>query len=197
MQKLLYLCLCSILIFTITTVDGHAVTIAVEPVSQVVTVGGSAHVELVISGLGGNAAPSLGVFDLDFLFDPSIMTFSTASFGNQLDLFGFGSVTAVDASTPGVVNLFELSLDSASDLNNMQAGSFKLSELWFDTFSIGNAVFNVSMNNIGDADGEPIDEVNIVGGRISSVPLPAPFLLLLYGIVGLVIIRGKKFIGVA
>jgi hypothetical protein len=50
---------------------------------------------IFISGLGDGTAPSLSTFDLDISFDPTILAFSTAVFGDpilgdQLDIWGLG-----------------------------------------------------------------------------------------------------------
>jgi hypothetical protein len=104
-----------------------AITLRVDPSPQDVVVGSTLSVELVISELGSGAAPSLSTFDLGIAFDDSILSFLGFTFGDpivgdQLDLSGLGSVTDVGPSA-GIVNLFELSLDSPADLNALQTGS--------------------------------------------------------------------------
>ena len=125
-----------------------ATTINFSPSSQSVNVGTTTTVDLVISGLGGGAAPSLGTFDLDIGFDSSILSFSSATFGNQLDLFGLGDINSV---TPGVgtINLFELSLESAADLDSLQAGAFTLATLSFTALSNGSSPLSISVNALG------------------------------------------------
>ena len=135
-----------------TAGPARAISLGIEPVSQDVMLGGSAAVAITISGLGDPGAPSLGVFDLDLAFDPSILAFNTATFGDpvlgdQLDLFGFGSLTEVILGV-GTVNLFELSFDFAVDLDTLQAGSFTLVTLSFDTVSLGSSALSASFRCI-------------------------------------------------
>lgn len=169
----------------------HAISLDFVPSSQTVVVGNSLDVSIVISGLVDNAAPSLGTFDLDVLFDPVLLAFTSVVFGNQLDLFGLGSITSV---TPGVgsVNLFELSLDLPDDLNNLQAGSFTLATLTFNNLTVGVSPLSLSVNALGDAGGNPLG-ADISGGSVTATAIPEPSTILLLGsgLAGLVICRRK------
>jgi hypothetical protein len=167
----------------------QAITISFNPTTSSTAVGSSVDMALVISGLGNGTAPSLGVFDLDVGFNPAILDFSSVVFvdpllGDQLDLSGLGSVNSF---TPGAgsVNLFELSLDLASDLDSLQADSFTLATLTFSGLSVGVSPLSISLNAIGDANGDSLT-VNSVGASITvnpntnpgSVPEPATWMLL-------------------
>jgi hypothetical protein len=161
----------------------HAITISLNPATQTVTAGSSLDVALVISGLGSGAAPSLGTFDLDLSFNSSILGFTGAVFGDpglgdQLDLSGLGSLSI---ATPGAgsVNLFELSFDAAADLDALQADSFTLATLSFSALSAGTSPLGITLNALGDANGDPLT-ADLAGGSISvgSVPEPATWLLL-------------------
>src|SRR5262245_39321709 len=109
-----------------------AQTTALEfvPTSQSVTISNSVTVAITISGLGTGVPPSLSVFDLDVTFDPTLLAFSSVTFGDptlgdELDVLGLGSLAF---AIPGVgsVNLFELSFDLPDDLHTLQAGEFIL-----------------------------------------------------------------------
>lgn len=146
------------------------ITIDIVPSSQDASLGTMVAVDLVISGLGDFAAPSLGTFDLDVTFDPVILAFNSAVFGDQLDLFGLGSITEV---FPGVmnVNLFELSLDDPADLDTLQPGSFTLATLTFDTIASGTSPLELFINALGDALGDPLEAEPGSGRvRVSDVP---------------------------
>lgn len=165
----------------LATQSASAITVGFNPLSQSVSVGSTATVDLVISGLGDGAAPSLGTFDLDIGFDPSVLDFSGATFGNQLDLFGLGDINAV---TPGLgtVNLFELSLESSTDLDSLQAGEFTLVTLSFTALSGGSSPLSISVNALGDSVGDPL-QAELISGNISGVgTIPEPSSLLLMGI---------------
>lgn len=131
------------------------IAIDTVPSSQNAPLGTTVAVDLVISGLGNFAPPSLGTFDIDVTFDPSILSFQNAAFGDQLDLIGLGSITQV---APGVmnVNIFELSLDDPADLDTLQPGSFTLATLTFATIASGTSFLEVIVNALGDAVGDPL-----------------------------------------
>ena len=70
----------------------HAALITVQPQRTLVTEGDQLVVDLAVSDLGELAPASISTFDIDLGFDDSILGFSKASFGSQLDLFAIGSL---------------------------------------------------------------------------------------------------------
>jgi hypothetical protein len=150
--------------------------------------------------LGSGTSPSLSAFDLDITFDGSILSFLGFTFGDpiigdQLDLFGLGSVTGVTVGT-GTVNLFQLSLDAAADLDALQAGSFILGTLAFQGLSGGSSAVGVQVTALADANGDPLT-ADVLAGRIvvgaAPVPEPAtPLLLVVAGIVMCAVTRQKR-----
>lgn len=162
-----------------------AATISFTPHSPDVAVGGEVLVDLRIDGLDSGAGPSLGVYDLDVTFDSLLLAFVDVSWGDQLDLFGLGGIRA---ATPGagLINLFELSLDAAEDLDGLQAGSFVLATLRFSALSAGSASLGALVTALGDANGNPLEAV-VQNGAIrvtdgtdpEPTPVPEPGTLLL------------------
>jgi hypothetical protein len=175
-------------------------TLFIDPSDQAVSVGGTANASLVIAGLGGGTSPSLSAFDVDITFDDSVLSFLGFTFGDpiigdQLDLFGLGSVTGVTVGT-GTVNLFQLSFDAASDLDALQAGSFILGTLAFQGLSGGSSAVGVQVTALADANGDPLT-ADVLAGRIvvgaAPVPEPAtPLLLVVAGIVMCAVTRQKR-----
>ena len=159
-----------------------ALTIEFNPASQSLSAGSALVVDLVVSGLVDNATPSLGTFDLDVSFDSSVLNFSGATFGDQLNLSSLGDVSAVTPGT-GTVNLFELSLESANDLDNLQAGSFTLATLSFNAIAEGTSSLKLTLNALGDSLGDPLT-ATVAGGSvivqsIATVPVPPALPMLL------------------
>lgn len=157
-----------------------AATISVMPGSQLaVTAGNNATVDLNISGLGAGTFPSLGVYDLNVTFNPALLSFVNVNWGTGLDIFGLGSLRTVNTSS-GLVNIFELSLDSAADLNALQTANLLLASLQFIGVGTGTSNIALAINALGDADGASLS-ANIVYGSGTGVPEPSSGVLLLIG----------------
>jgi hypothetical protein len=89
------------------------------------------------------------------------------------DLFSLGSVTS---TTPGAgsVNVFELSLDSPSDLNGLQASAFTLVSLTFNTIAVGTSPLGLTVNALGDADGNALVATTEPGSVTVTGPTTVP-----------------------
>jgi hypothetical protein len=159
-----------------------AIMLGFEPVSQDVPLGTPADVALTISGLGDPGPPSLGAFDVNINFDPTVLAFDSAAFGDQLDLFGFGfNPTFSGVIAPGVLNLFEVSLDPPVLLDVLQAGSFTLATLTFDAIGLGISPLEISSFVLSDAWGFSLDAMTQLGRISASAAVPEPSTLLLLG----------------
>ena len=162
-----------------------AINLGINPVAQS---GNSIDIGIVISGLDAGVAPSLSTYDLDLHFDPSQLFFASAVFGdsvlgNQLDLFNSGSnLETAEITSPGVLNLFELSLDSSADLNTFQADSFTLTTLTFNILNADTRELNIDINALGDTDGSPLSNVTVTTATITTVPLPPAFFMMFSGL---------------
>ena len=95
----------------------------------------------------------------------------------------------------GAVNVFELSLDSETDLNNLQADSFTLATLTFDALAIGSSTLSLVVNSFGDALGDPLDvtiqngTINVVGATVAE---PTTLGLLVIGVMGSMLIGARQ-----
>lgn len=159
-------------------------------ISQITQTGDSVDVGIGISGLGAGGSPSLGAYDLDLRFDANQLAFTGAVFGdtllgNQLDLFDFGAnPRSAELSAAGTVNLFELSLDAAADLNALQADSFTLATVSFKVLNAGTGELTLIGNALSDADANPLSAVDM-SVSITTVPLPSAIFPMAFGLLGL------------
>lgn len=170
-----------------------AIVLSVGPSSQSVTLGSQVSFNVNVTGLGSGIA--LGAYDINIGFNPGLLTYSGIAFGNQLDLSGLGSVQAVTPGS-GMVEVAEVSLDSISDLNTLQAPAFRLATLSFQTLALGNSSpITLSVNALGDAFGKSIT-ASVQNGSVSVVAVPEPeeymMLLLGFGLVGFQVKRKQK-----
>ncbi len=173
-----------------------AATIAVTPSNQAVSLGSIAAVALEITGLGD--PPALGTFDLNVSFDSTMLFLNSVAFGDpilgdQLDPTGQGNTLSFFLSSAGTVELFDLSLESASDLNTLQSSNFVLASLSFDVIGVGVSSCSVTINGLGDADGNLLP-VSVQNGSISTtsgdVPEPCTGTLMVLGL--LVVLRLRR-----
>lgn len=179
----------SLLSFAFTA---QAVTIDLLPDHNPVAPGSSVNLEVRISGLNDSNAPALGDYDLNLNYDANLLHVAAISWGNQLDLAGFGSLQDANTSVPGIINLFEISLDDPWLLNNTQAGSFTLFNVVFTTIANGSAALSIDINAIGDAFGNSLatDAINNARVQITAVKMPEPSsLLLLMGGFAIILLR--------
>lgn len=170
-----------------------AATLQVLSATSVVEVGETFVVRVRVSGLGEAMTPSIGVYDIDLLYDSAQTSFYDMHFGSGLDPLGLGSLPEAKETVPGTLNLFELSLDSADDLNVTQPGTFDLASVYFSAMKSGVASFSLSINAIGDADGESLslDVLPPLSIAITAVPEPQTVALLLGGL-GLVGVAARR-----
>ncbi len=171
------------------TQPAEAVRIDVDPLVSFVTPGSTVKAAIRISEVGNLTAPSLGAFDLDVNFDPAILALANAAFGDpvlgdQLDLFGLGSITAAMPGA-GTINLFELSLDAPADLEALQRSPFMLATLTFDTLSLGTSPLDVRVNALADAFGDSLD-ARIASGTVNVIPEASTWTFFAIGVIVLV-----------
>lgn len=177
--------------FVALTSEAQAITVGIDPATQTIGPGSSTKVALTIAGLGSGTSPSLSTYDLNIAYDPSVITLTGVTFGDpvlsdQLDLFSLGSITSSSDSPPGTLNVFELSLDSPSGIDARQANAFTLATLSFNALAGGTSPLTLTINALGDANGDPL-VTDIASGSITvnAVPLPPALGLFVLGLAGL------------
>ena len=164
-----------------------AFTLSVVPQSSAVGVGGTVSVDVVASDLAGGAAPSLGAYDLDLSFDPSLLSFSNISFGTGLSVTGVEGIQGSDLGT-GVINPFEVSFEDTVDLNALQADAFTLFTITFNAASAGTSLLSLSVNALSSADtvtpltADVLNGASVTVTGAPAVPLPAAGWLLISGL---------------
>ena len=150
----------------------HAISLFFSPLAQTVPLGQQAVVAVGISGTSAGSAPSIGGYDLDVAFDSGILAVAKVSFATSLGQPL--SITGSDASVAGRVNLAEVSLLSAAQLDGSQPDTFLLATLTFDTLSIGISPLQLSSIVVSDTLGQPLAVLAGSGSiTVTAVPEPA------------------------
>lgn len=173
------------LCFFIAALPSHALMLSLTPTSQSVTSGQNLQFSLIATG-GSGLQNSLSVYDVDVSFDPTLLNFTGAVFGdpvlgNQLDLTGLGTFTDVVIGA-GSVNLFELSFDDPTDLATLQAANFTLATLNFTGLASGTAALGLNINVLADES----------GNALNAVPEPSALALAMIGLFALVTVRARR-----
>jgi len=207
MKKLIILLVAFLMLVLCNAAVSQAVTLSFDPDFQGVLLGNQVDVNVVISGLGDGEAPSLGTFDFDITFDPTILALSSITFGSYLgdpDPFLFETSLGFTDYGTGTVNIWEVSWLDANSISGpsynppylefMQPESFALATLTFDTRSFGTSSLDISSYDLGDAHGEDMLTADLESGNINVVPVPEPATLFLLGtgLAGIGFLRKKR-----
>ena len=162
-----------------------AVTITVQQSTFQLSPGQFVNIDLVASQLGSGAAPTIGSWDLDFDFDPTVLGLvpNSISFGT-----GLGSTCSFPPSAgceaivqsavlSGTVQLGAAALDlAATELT--QPGSFVLASFQLVALGAGSTGLDFGVLALGDATAAPLS-ATANPGFIDVVPEPGSSWLLL------------------
>ena len=186
-----------------------AVTISFQPETQNVNLGDTPTINLIISDLGDHKSVSLSTFDLDLLFDPNVLGIDTTDGDgdgvidnvdidprSQLDIYGWHqNYLSARLTASGVLNIYDLSFDTESDLNNYQDGSFPLATVTFNAIGVGTSILSINPATLrlGDAAGNSLT-ASLANGSINVTPVPIPTtcLLMSVSLIGLWKLKRKK-----
>ncbi len=197
------LCLAAILVLNMAVATAQAASILLQSDSPSAANGDSVTLDVLVSGLGDFGPASLGAFDLSIDFDPGVFAFSSYTLGALLGDIDSGE--ALDASFGNIgtaINLAAVSLLSSVELHALQPSEFVLASVTFDVFDLAPGATS-SLGAFGvllvDENGAllPVSQLGsfeFTGSANTSVPLPATWLLVLAGVLGLHRRRRVRFL---
>jgi hypothetical protein len=149
--------------------------VAIDPPSQTVEVGQPVTVDLLITGLDATGVQDIvSAFDLDVRYDPAILELTGVTFGPGLST---GTVASLQdyASTPGVIDLAEVSFLTDAELAATQPGSFILATLAFTARAKGTSALTFVFDHVNDVKGVEA-QMLMVEARNGSVTAALPTL---------------------
>jgi hypothetical protein len=164
----------------------HSALIQLQPGTTFAGTGDSFSLDLVISDLGNFTPDSLGAFDISVGFDASALSFTSYSLGSFLgDVSLFEAIDGSGGDVGGAVNVREVSLLTALDLDALQTSAFTLATLNFDVIDLAvGAVTELSVLPgavLSDAVGDPLSVTTSGPASIEAVgSVPAPGTLFLF-----------------
>jgi hypothetical protein len=182
MTRLAALGLALFAIGALTARDASALTLSFSPSLVSAGVGDSVGIDVVVSDLG---ADLVAAFDLDVLYDSSVLQATNVVFGVHLGDPGlFEAFTDFNLATSGLVDFAELSLLDAAQLAALQTGSFALATLQFDVVGLGASTlaYRFDANNqLYAPTAEALEVVAHDGSVVGVVPEPTAALLFAVG----------------
>lgn len=166
-----YAALC-LQLWGLAVASARAATLEVVPSDTLMQAGQVLTVDVVVSGLGNGVSPSMGSYDLTLNFDPAVLGYT----GTTVDIFLGDYAAAVPEAiisvnpVAGDVNVFDVSLLPAAQLEASQSDSFRLFSITFDTLAEGVTGLDLSVNALGDqvGDPEPVDNLIVPVVRVTS-----------------------------
>jgi hypothetical protein len=165
--------LAGLALFAVAT--AQAAVISFSPPTQTVGLGGSGSVDIVVSGRGGD---DIGAFAFKVLFDPSIISATSVTFGSELGDPILDAISSADVSVPGTADVAEVSFLLDADLLSLQTtDSFVLATVNFDAIGLGLTALTFSGVELSDGNANLLTGVVAGTGSVRVVPEPGSLAL--------------------
>lgn len=176
---------------------GHAATVSLNPSLVAATQGSQFSVDVIVGGLTGSEL--VGGFDLDVVFNASVLNANSVAFGSALGVDGVDQFSNAVISA-GRIDFAAVSLLSGTDLMVLQGGPFVIARLLFDATGLGSTTLGFDLltapgllfsDEFGNALSMSVGSeafVQVTNGG-SAVPEPGSLALTLLGLLGFVALR--------
>jgi len=160
-----------VLLYALSLSAQSAILIGVNTATPQINTGDIVSFTLDISGLDSVALSS---YDLSVNYNPALLQFNSAVFGDQLDIAALGLNAPAAFTGNGVVNLIEFSLDDSATLLGKQAHNFTLARLVFTALFPGISPLDLAINSLSDSEANTLNAQSTNSSvAITAVPVPA------------------------
>jgi len=157
-------------------------------------------IDIGVTGLGNNSAPSLGAFSLDLVYSSNVLRpIFNPVFGTYLGDEGVGeAVTYSDATFQSIpaglegVYLDEVSFLFDFELDTLQPDSFNLATVFFQGIADGFGFVGYENAVLSDAFGGVIAAPVRGGGMLIEVPEPGTLVLFGAALAGMFLARRRE-----
>jgi len=176
--------LCGLSMALAASEEAQAIGIGFAPSSITASAGDSFFLDVVVTDLAGGI---VSAYDLDVIYDATLLSATSVSFGPLLgDVGTFQVLEDFDLSTPGVVDLAQLSLLSDGALASLQPDDgFVIASLGFSVGTTGSSTIGFSFDAFNDVKGVRASVLDVVAGtatvRPPGAPIPEPTAAAVFG----------------
>lgn len=149
-----------------------AVEVSVMPSTQTIAVGGSASVDIWVTGA------FVGGFDAELNYAPGIVLPSSYAIGSSLGSYDGANDFSLFPETAGKIRFIYLSTASIGDLMSLQSTlSFKLATITFQGLALGDSPLALGSVVLSALDGTGSVTIDTIGdANLTVVPEPATYL---------------------
>jgi hypothetical protein len=149
-----------------------AVTLSFAPAHASGSPGDTIAIDVVVSDLGTEI---VSAFDLDVLYDPSVLTATAVSFGSFLGDAGLFEVfESASLATAGVVDFSAVSLLADAALGALQTAPFTLATLSFTLGAGGISPLAFGLAPPNEVIGRLAQPLQVSAGQGSAAVVPEP-----------------------
>lgn len=172
----------SLLWFALTLPAQANVSVSVTPNKTDLHVGDTVSLSIHISELSGEVA--LSSYDLSLGFDPSVLQFDSAIFGdpllgNQLDIAGSNLNFPSALADVDSVSLIAFSWDDSESLLAQQAKEFMIARLFFTALLPGISPLNLTINSLADQSAVILN-ANSKSSSVAITAVPVPSAIVMF-----------------